>query len=244
MVWPVRRLGRFASQGVYMRVARNQLNTAVMTTMVWFFTGVAVASAAYAETATITGEAKARWYRYYINGTPTISGVITQEHVRLGYDALNSNMTVLRHVPPFTQESYDRQKTQREQQEIRHQADRNLVLTHISSAQATLKRDQILAEMNSRMQYLSTQIIDLQTDLGKDIAGAAAYERRQTEVPQATQTRMKDKREQINQMQRNIAALQKRQDDVRSSYTQILARLDYLERSRGGSTSSSAAITP
>ncbi|MEY2863634.1 MAG: hypothetical protein RLY58_1341 [Pseudomonadota bacterium] len=223
-----------------MRVAGNQLNTAIMTAMLWVCVGMIVSNVSYAEISTMP-EVKARWYRYYNNGTPTISGVITQEHVRLGYDALNSNMMVIRHVPPFTQEAYDRQKAQREQQEAKRQADRNLVLAHISSTQATAKRDQMLAEMTSRMQYLNTQMIDLQNDLGRDVAAAAAYERRQTEVPQVIQTRMKDKREQIGQMQRNIAALQKRQDDIRSSYAQIITRLDYLERNRSASSINSSA---
>jgi Mg2+ and Co2+ transporter CorA len=149
-------------------------------------------------------------------------------------------MMVIRRVPPFTQEAYDRQRAQREQQDARRQADRNLVLTHVSSTQAAIKRDQILAEIASRMQYLNTQMIELQNDLGRDVATAAAYERRQTSVPQAIQARMKDKRDQIEQMQRNIAALQKRQDDVRSSYAQIIARLDFLERNRGAISTTSS----
>jgi hypothetical protein len=223
-----------------MRVAGNQLITAIMTAILWVCAGMIVPNVSYAETSSTTPEIKARWYRYYNNGIPTISGVITQEHVRLGYDALNSNMMVIRHVPPFTQDAYDRQKAQREQQEAKRQADRNLVLAHISSTQAAGKRDQMLAEMTSRMQYLNTQMIDLQNDLGRDVAAAAAYERRQAEVPQVIQARMKDKREQIGQMQRNIAALQKRQDDIRSSYAQIITRLDYLERNRSASSVSSS----
>jgi hypothetical protein len=227
-----------------MRVAGNQLNTALMTAILWVCTGTTLVSVCYADVAASPSEVKARWYRYYNNGIPTISGVITQEHVRLGYDALNSNMMVIRRVPPFTQESYDRQKAQREQQDARRQADRNLVLAHVSSTQATLKRDQTLAEIASRMQYLNGQMLELQNDLGRDVATAAAYERRQTMVPQAIQARMKDKRDQITQMQRNIAALQKRQDDVRASSAQIIARLDYLERNRGTTSSSSTSSPP
>jgi hypothetical protein len=227
-----------------MRVAGNQLNTAIMTAILWVCTGTALVPVCHADVAASPSEVKARWYRYYNNGIPTISGVITQEHVRLGYDALNSNMMVIRRVPPFTQESYDRQKAQREQQDARRQADRNLVLAHVSSTQATLKRDQTLAEIASRMQYLNGQMLELQNDLGRDVATAAAYERRQTMVPQAIQARMKDKRDQIGQMQRNIAALQKRQDDVRASSAQVIARLDYLERNRGTTSSTSTSSTP
>jgi len=219
-----------------MSAAGNKITGALIISTLLALWGPSPIPVSHAAEPTAAPAMKARWYRYYQNGVPMLSSVITQEHVRYGYDALNSNMMVLRHVPPFTQESYDRQKTQRDQLEARRLADRNLVLANVSAANAAAKRDQVLAEMISRSQYLSTQMADIQTELGRDVAAAAGYERRQASVPKAVQTRLQEKRIQIEQMQRNISALQQRQDEVKSSYARIIARLDYLEHNRAATT--------
>jgi hypothetical protein len=178
-------------------------------------------------------EVKARWYRYYnSNGTPTLSSVITQEHVKNGYEALNGSMLVIKRVPPFSPESYERAKSERERIEAKRQDDRNLIAAHVSSTQAAAKRDQLLLDMSGRTQYLGTQLATMQMELATDVAAAAAYERRQKPIPAAVSQRMADKREQIAQMQNNISALQKRQDDVKAKYGQIIARLQYLESHR------------
>lgn len=187
----------------------------------------------YAADTTMTQIPQARWYRYYQNGVPTLSGVITQEHVRYGYDALDRNMLVIRHVPPFAQSTYDRQKSQREKLDAQRQADRNLMLAHVSSMNAAAKRDQLIAEMQSRAEYLKKQTLDMQTELARDVAVAASYERRQTAVPAPVQKRMSEKRNQIEQIQQNLAALKKREDDTKSTYARTIARLEYLERNRG-----------
>jgi chromosome segregation ATPase len=191
------------------------------------------ASSAATNTTTSNDQIKARWYRYYnSNGTPNLSSVITQEHVKNGYEALNSSMQVIKRVPPFSPESYERAKSERERLEAKRQDDRNLVATHVSSVQATAKRDQLLLDMAGRAQYLGTQLAAIQMELATDVAAAAAYERRQQTVPTAVSQRMADKRTQIEQMQNNINALQKRQDDVKAQYGQIISRLQYLESHR------------
>lgn len=212
---------------------QSLLLVAALTSSVPLLLTATLSTAASNDVASKNEVVKARWYRYYnSNGTPTLSSVITQEHIRNGYDALNSSMMVIKHVPPFSPESYERAKSERERMEAKRQDDRNLVAAHVSSVQATAKRDQLLLDMSGRAQYLGTQLASIQLELATDVAAAAAYERRRQPIPKVVSQRMADKREQIEQMQNNINALQKRQDDVKAKYGQIIARLQYLESHR------------
>ena len=103
---------------------------------------------------------------------------------------------------------------------------------HISSLHAATKRDSILSEMQSRQQFLQAQLDGLQLDLAKDIAAAAAYERRKQAIPAAVRQRLDLKRAQVAQAQTNVQALEKRQLEVIAEYRDVTTRLAYIENNR------------
>ena len=175
---------------------------------------------------------KAQWYRTYEQGSPALSSTITERHIRNGYEVLDRNLQVIRRVPPYIAAQYDQQKAQRDRLDAQRQADRNLIAIHISSLHATAKRDSMLAEMQTRQQFLQTQLDGLKLDLAKDIAAAAAYERRQQAIPAPIRQRLELKRAQVAQAETNVQALEKRQLDVMQEYKQITERLLYIESNR------------
>lgn len=175
---------------------------------------------------------KAHWYRTYDQGTPALSSTITERHIRNGYEVLDRNMQILRRVPPYIASQYDQQKAQRDRLDAQRQADRNLMAIHISSLHAATKRDSILNEMQARQQFLQSQLNDLRLELAKDIAAAAAYERRQQAIPDPIRQRLELKRAQVAQAETNVQALEKRQLDVIAEYKTVIERLNYIENNR------------
>lgn len=175
---------------------------------------------------------KAYWYRTYDQGTTALSSTITERHIRNGYEILDRNMQVIRRVPPYIAAQYEQQKAQRERLDTQRQADRNLMAVHISSLHAATKRDSILNEMQTRQQFLQSQLNDLNQQLARDIAAAAAYERRQQTIPDPVRQRLELKREQVAQAENNVRALEKRQLEVITEYKGVIERLTYIEKNR------------
>lgn len=192
---------------------------------------VPVVAFADAERAT-NQQPKARWYRTYDQGTPALSTTITEQHIRNGYEVLDRNMQIIRRVPPYIAAQYDQQKAQRDRQDAQRQADRNLMAVHISSVHAAAKRDSMLSEMQAREQFLTAQLNDLRQELARDIAAAAAYERRQQAIPVPVKQRLDLKREQVAQAETNVQAIEKRQLEVIGEYKKIIERLTYIENNR------------
>lgn len=174
-------------------------------------------------------QSKARWYRYYnSNGQPNLSSTITNQHLKYGYEALDSNMQVIKRAPPYTASSYAAQKAKRDAQEAQRASDMNLKRTYGSAAQAAAKRDQILADMASRKLYLQAQLTSLQRALGSDIAKAAVYERQRKPIPPMLQTSLTITRKNVTDAEKNIHAISERQQQVRQQYEETIRRLGKL----------------
>lgn len=167
-----------------------------------------------------------RWYRYYNgSGQPSLSSTITDQHLKYGYEALDRNMQVIKGVPPYSTESYARQKAKRDAEAAKRQADINLRRTYGSVTQAVAKRNQMLADMASRKSYLQTQLTGLQRMLSKDIAQAATYERQSKPVPAMLQKSITDNKKNVLEAQQNIQAINERQQQVIQQYDDIIRRL-------------------
>ncbi|WP_026469896.1 hypothetical protein [Alkanindiges illinoisensis] len=167
-----------------------------------------------------------RWYRYYNgSGQPSLSSTITDQHLKYGYEALDRNMQVIKRVPPYSTESYARQKAKRDAEAAKRQADMNLRRTYGSATQAVAKRNQMLADMASRKSYLQTQLAGLQRMLSKDIAQAATYERQSKPVPAMLQKSITDNKKNVLEAQQNIQAINERQQQVIQQYDDIIRRL-------------------
>ncbi len=172
---------------------------------------------------------KVRWYRYYnSNGQPNLSSTITDQHLKYGYEALDRNMQVVKRASPYSADSYAVQKSKRDAQEAQRQSDLSLRRTYGSAAQASVKRDQILADMGSRKVYLQAQLINLQRTLGTDIAQAAVYERQGKAIPAMLQKSLETNRKNVADAQQNINAISERQQQVKQQYEGIIRRLNKI----------------
>lgn len=173
---------------------------------------------------------KIRWYRYYdSNGQPHLSNSITTEQMKYGYEALDRNMQVVKKVQPYSAEQYVVQKAQRDAALAKKAADLELRKSYGSSMAAAAKRDQILADMTSRRNFLVAQLNTLQSTLSKNIAQAADLERQQKPIPPMLKQNLDESRQNVDEAQQNIAAIDIRQQQVRAEYEAIIRRLSILE---------------
>lgn len=174
---------------------------------------------------------KIRWYRYYdSNGQASLSNTLTEQQMKYGYEALDKNMQVVKRVAPYSAEQYAIQKAQRDAMNAKKDADKDLKKAYGSSRAATTKRDQILADMTSRRSFLSSQLTGLQTTLSGNIAQAANLERQQKPIPPSLQKSLAESRQNVNEAEQNIAAIDSRQQQVRAEYEVIIRRLAAMER--------------
>lgn len=173
---------------------------------------------------------KIRWYRYYdSNGQASLSNTLTEEQMKYGYEALDKNMQVVKRVAPYTAEKYAIQKAQQDAAQARKNADLELKKAYNSSTAAAAKRDQILADLTGRRSYLSTQLAGLQATLSNNIAQAATLERQQKPIPPMLKKNLEESRRNVNEAEKNIAAIDDRQKQVKAEYEQIIQRLSALE---------------
>lgn len=217
--------------GNRMNIRMNMLTTRLLIATLAALATLPTVAVAEADR-TKSQQPKAHWYRTYDQGTPALSSTITERHVRNGYEALDRNMQVIRRVPAYIPAQYEQQKAQRDRLDTQRQADRNLMAVHISSVHAIAKRDSMLNEMQARQQFLQVQLDDLKLELARDIAAAAAYERRQQAIPEPIRQRLELKREQVAHAENNVQALEKRQLEVIGDYKKIVERLTYIESNR------------
>ena len=173
---------------------------------------------------------KIRWYRYYDStGQAHLSNSITTEQMKYGYEALDRNMQVVKKVEPYSAEQYAVQKAQRDAALAKKTADLELRKSYGSSMAAAAKRDQILADMTSRRNFLVSQLTTLQATLSKNIAQAADLERQQKPIPPMLKQNLDESRQNVEEAQQNIAAIDTRQQQVRAEYDSIIRRLSALE---------------
>jgi hypothetical protein len=102
----------------------------------------------------------------------------------------------------------------------------------------------MLSEMQTRQGFLQAQLASLQQELARDIAAAAAYERRQQAIPDPVRQRLALKREQVAQAETNVRAIEQRQLEVINEYKTVLNRLEYIENNRSILHSPTRAATP
>lgn len=186
-------------------------------------------SSSYTATGPAGSQPIIRWYRYYSSsGQPSLSSTITDQHLKYGYEALDRNMQVIKRVPPYSAASHARQKARRDAEQAKRQSDMHLRQTYGSVAQASAKRNQMLADMTSRKTFLQNQLTGLQRLLSQDIAQAASYERQNKPIPAMLQKSIADNKKNVREAQQNIQAINERQQQVIEQYDAIIRRLQAM----------------
>lgn len=171
-----------------------------------------------------------RWYRTYANGVPVLSATITEQHIRNGYEGLDANMQVVKRVPPYSVALQARRKALLDQQNAQRMADRNLVQLYSSSLNAAAQRDRLLRDLHGRRATLEKQLSELTLTHQKDVASAAAYERRGDRIPATLNQQLSTQQEQMQLLQQNLLALKQQESSTQHQYDQAIQRLVYLEK--------------
>lgn len=171
-----------------------------------------------------------RWYRTHANGVPVLSATITEQHIRNGYEGLDANMQVVKRVPPYSVALQARRKALLDQQNAQRMADRNLVRLYSSSVNAIAQRDRLLRDLRGRRATLEKQLSELTLTHQKDVASAAAYERRGDRIPATLNHQLSTQQEQMQLLQQNLLALKQQESSTQHQYDQAIQRLVYLEK--------------
>lgn len=170
----------------------------------------------------------ARWYR--ITGAhTTLSSMVTDEHVRRGYEVLDRNMNVIRRVPPYVPQSHEKQRQRNEALEKRRQNDLALQRTYVSSAYTNAMLQRQLAASQSQLGFIRHNAHQAEKNLRINVANAAAYERSGKPAPTALLQRIAQDRRQLASLNMAIAQHQAQQQQLISQFMPIINRLRYLE---------------
>ncbi len=182
-----------------------------------------------------------RWYRYYNSqGIPTLSSTISEQHLQHGYDALDKNMRLIRHFPPFSGQKYAQEQAQREQAIARRISERHLQETYISANRATLQRDRELGELDGQISRGQQQVVVLSTALNESVRAAANFERQNKQIPTYLKNQLSTNKDLLNQSQTNIAALKVKREQTSKQFNDAIATLKSIEQRGKRSISANA----
>ena len=185
--------------------------------------------------------ASKRLYRYYDDkGSPMVSDQVTDEHIRRGYDIVDRNLRLIRHLPPFDEVTYNKEKAKRDALLVQQQEDVKILRLYNSTRDAEIARDRQLNSLETSISYNSVQLLRLKS-LRADLVTDAASAERKVQVPAVkTKTQITDYDQQIIELQGLINDQRLEQAQVRSEFAPIIKRLSEIEGQKGQKTTPSA----
>ncbi|MCF9035143.1 hypothetical protein [Acinetobacter nectaris] len=168
------------------------------------------------------------WYRYYdAKGIPTISTSISPEHIRYGYDIINSDLESIRQVPALQNTEASRQKTEKEAEQEALNNRIQQIYTHSSIA---LKRKKNLLRGIQDQITLQRKQYDSLQDYLRDLRGeqfALLYDKKA--VPKVLKNTIDETNYKISQSQKKVSELQTHYQQIEQQYDKIIERLKKLE---------------
>lgn len=179
----------------------------------------------------------ARWYRYYNdNNQPSVTDRVTEEHITRGYDALDRNMQLLRHVPPqrrLTPEEIAAAKAARATETKRKEDDKQLLRLYSRPSDAENSRDRQLEAIQLRIDFSTSSLARLRDSRTQEAQRAAVLERTGKPVPPPLKDSITNYDRQIQKLQTEIQARKAEQEKVRKEFTPIIERLRELTGAPG-----------
>lgn len=174
----------------------------------------------------------ARWYRYYNdNNQPSVSDRVTEEHISRGYDALDKNMQLLRHVPPqrrLTPEELAAAKAARSAEAKRKEDDQQLLRLYSRPSDAEHSRDRQLEAIQLRIDFSTSSLARLRDSRTQEAQRAAVLERTGKPVPAPLKDSIANYDRQIQKLQTEIKARKAEQEKVRADFAPVIQRLQEL----------------
>lgn len=168
----------------------------------------------------------ADWYRYYdASGKPTISTSVTANHIKHGYEVLNSQMYVVRRVPPSNQAIEKRQLQQAQANRNQQQELQRLRQAYGSSASAMRKRDEVLKKMNDQLTFYNTQYNQLLSTNRNLQSQQSNYTRQGQAVPVSIAQALTKNTQALHNISNNIRVLQQQINKTSTEYQQVIQTL-------------------
>lgn len=176
------------------------------------------------------GPSQATWYRYYDkNGVMNISGSVSSEHIRYGYETLDKNMQVLKKNPAFNDASENSQSSNRTRLAIQNQEDLKLKQAYGSSQMAQRKRNDALDSLNKKIQMQEKQLNQTQNDYLLLKKQENTFKLQGNLVPAILKKNLMLNNQNIQGMKKNIDSLQTNYRNTQAQYDTIIKRLKTYE---------------
>lgn len=176
------------------------------------------------------GPSQATWYRYYDkNGVMNISGSVSSEHIRYGYETLDKNMQVLKKNPAFNDASENSQSSNRTRLAIQNQEDLKLKQAYGSSQMAQRKRNDALDSLNKKIQMQEKQLNQTQNDYLLLKKQENTFKLQGNLVPVILKKNLMLNSQNIQGMKKNIDSLQTNYRNTQAQYDTIIKRLKTYE---------------
>jgi hypothetical protein len=187
---------------------------------------------AIALTASLAHAADARWFRYYNEkNQPTVTDVVTPEHVARGYDELTASMQLIRHVPAqktLTAAEAAAVKAKRDAELQRAKDDKQLLRLYSRTQDAELARNRQVDALQVRIDFSNSQIVRLRQNRAAEAQKAAVFERTGKPVPADLKESIAEYDRQIKGAQAEVDARKAEQEKVRADFVSIIKRLEEL----------------
>lgn len=194
--------------------------------VVYTFLSIFIAS----EVAASNPSHRAVWYRFYDqNGVANISSSVTPAHIKNGYEALDSNMQVIKKNRAYSTENDLRQSAVRAQQSKQKDSDLRLKKAYGSSQTAIKKKEDSLKIINKQMNLQKQQLKQIQKDRVLFKRQEMEFFRKGKPVPNELKDRLNYNIHNLTSTRNNIVKLQTDYRNTQSQYDTIIKRLKALE---------------
>ncbi len=195
----------------------------LIATICLLFISLVICTSAYAK--------ENRWYRYYDNrGIPAISTSVSEQHLKYGYEVLDSHMQVVKRYSPFSAEKYAKQQIIREQAIAKKISDRHLVETYVSSGRATLQRDLELGSIKNQIEQREIESKKISETINENVTSAARFDRQNKPIPQLIKSELEKNKLFLVQSNANIEALKVKKELIKKKFGGVIIELKRIER--------------
>lgn len=173
---------------------------------------------------------KAVWYRYYDSkGIANVSSTVTPDHIRYGYEALDTNMQVIQRARPYNAKKDAQYAPQGAIAAKQRDADLKLKRAYTNSQVATEKRNTALSYILKQIKFQQDELKQLQNDRIGFLRQEKENMRKGKSNPKPLQDMLDYNSKNIVIKKEQIQSLQSNYRSTKAEYDRIIARLKTFE---------------
>ena len=173
---------------------------------------------------------KAVWYRYYDSkGIANVSSTVTPDHIRYGYEALDTNMQVIQRARPYNAKKDAQYAPQGAIAAKQRDADLKLKRAYTNSQVATEKRNTALSYILKQIKFQQDELKQLQNDRIGFLRQEKENMRKGKSNPKPLQDMLDYNSKNIVMKKEQIQSLQSNYRSTKAEYDGIIARLKTFE---------------